>query len=463
MDYEKLNRRLDHMFTYESDDFFVNINIPKEISDILFDYQVFHLFNLISAFRNNNIILDGSDTGTGKTYTSIALCKQLGLKPFIICPKRIISTWKRVCDIFEVNPLGIVNYESIKNGNFYDINDKVINCRFIEINEEGIRWKLPYSSVVIFDEVHKCKNPNSQNGFLLLSTKNLRKVLMLSATLTDKPTCFKIFGYMLNCYKNLKQSKAWINGRLLEDKVCINPDFSAINKAIYPNRGSRMRIKELGDKFPLNQISVDTYAINNNDKELVNKAFKKINKNQINLESDLDNNNNGQILGEIMKARQLLEQIKVQIMVDLAKDYLDNGYSVVIFVNFVETINKLSRLLNTKCLVYGKISPDDIMDNIKSFQDNKSNIIICNSAMVEGLGLHDLHGVARVSIISPPDSVIRLVQVLGRISRAGAKTPALQRIVYCADTCEEVICNRLKDKLGFLSKLNDNDLIRIDA
>ena len=27
MDYDKLNKRLNHMFTYESDDFFVNINL----------------------------------------------------------------------------------------------------------------------------------------------------------------------------------------------------------------------------------------------------------------------------------------------------------------------------------------------------------------------------------------------------------------------------------------------------
>ena len=81
----------------------------------LLEYQFLHIFNLMTAFRSNNIIVDGSDTGTGKTYTSIALCKQLKLKPFIICPKTIMSTWEYVCKIFQVTPLGIVNYESIKS------------------------------------------------------------------------------------------------------------------------------------------------------------------------------------------------------------------------------------------------------------------------------------------------------------------------------------------------------------
>jgi hypothetical protein len=81
--------------------------------------------------------------------------------------------------------------------------------------------------------------------------------------------------------------------------------------------------------------------------------------------------------------------------------------------------------------------------------------------MVEGISLHDLYGIPRVSLISPPWSSTQLIQNIGRISRAGAKTPALQRLIYCAKTCEEVICNRLKEKLKFLSKINDNDLVDI--
>jgi len=73
-----------------------------------------------------------------------------------------------------------------------------------------------------------------------------------------------------------------------------------------------------------------------------------------------------------------------------------------------------------------------------------------------------LHGVPRVSIISPSFRSDQLAQALSRIHRAGAKTPAFQRIIYCAGTCEEIICNRLKEKLKFMAKLNDNDLIKID-
>jgi len=467
----KLYKRLIHMFNYETDDFFVNINLKQEISNKLFDYQHLHVFNLITALRSNNIILDGSDTGTGKTYCAIALCKQLNLKPFIICPKTVIPCWKQVCNLFKIKSLGIINYESIKLGQYFDKDNNRVKCPYIDIqNDENIglnniRWNLPRYSLLIFDEAHRCKNIKSQNGQLLLSAKNnkFQKIIMLSATISDRPEYFHIFGYMLGCYKNLKQANNWIKGMLLEDKTCIGnkPKLSAVNKFIYPNKGSRMQISELGNKFPSNQISANAYYIDETKRELVNKSFKLLNEYQDKLVSNLENNDNAAILKELMKARQLIEEIKIPIIEELTNDYLENGYSVAIFVNFNDTITKLSKTLNTQCIVNGKSSMKVRLNNVNRFQENEERLIICNMAISEGMSLHDQFGIPRISIISPSFSTTQLVQTLGRIHRAGAKTPAFQRIIFCANTCEEIICNRLRNNLEFLSKLNDNDLIKI--
>ncbi|ARF09814.1 DEAD/SNF2-like helicase [Indivirus ILV1] len=469
MNYDKLNKRLDHMFAFENDNFFVNITLKDSITEKLFDYQFLHIFNLMTAFRSNKIILDGSDPGTGKTYTSIALCKQLGLRPFIICPKTIMSTWGNVCKLFQVNPLGIVNYESIKNGKYYDDNNKKIECNYIdviELDEKTIefKWNLPKNSLIIFDEVHKCKNHKSLNGKLLLSTINQDKVLMLSGTLADKPESFSIFGYMLGFYKNMRQSNNWIKSMIREDKSCINDkvNLSAINKKLYPDKGSRMRIVELGSKFPENQVSADCYYIGDKNKKEVNKCFQLFNEYDTKLKSALDQNKNANILKALTKSRQQLELIKIPIIKSLVEDYTDNGYNIAIFVNYTETIKKLSEILGVTCIVNGEESIEDRQKNIEKFQNNETNIIICNIAITEGLNLHDLHGVPRVSLISPSFRSDQLAQTLSRIHRAGAKTPALQRIIYCAGTCEEIICNRLKEKLKFMSKLNDNDLIKIE-
>ena len=78
----------------------------------------------------------------------------------------------------------------------------------------------------------------------------------------------------------------------------------------------------------------------------------------------------------------------------------------------------------------------------------------------ESISLHDIDGKhPRVSIISPSMSSIELVQVLGRIYRTGVKSPVLQKIVFCDDTYENNICQIIKNKINFLNKLTDDDLI----
>ena len=53
---------------------FENIKIPENIETKLLDYQILHVQNLIYSLENNNILLDLSDTGCGKTYSAIAVC-----------------------------------------------------------------------------------------------------------------------------------------------------------------------------------------------------------------------------------------------------------------------------------------------------------------------------------------------------------------------------------------------------
>lgn len=465
MDYSKLHKRIQHMMEYETDDFFININIDKNISELLYDFQLFHLFNLLCAIRSNNCVVDCSDTGTGKTWTSISLCKQLGLQPIIICPKTLINNWKSVSKQIGVQPLLVTNYDTIKYGNCYD-GDNIVKCEYISLVEKTIVkkngkteqdydfvWKLPKNAIIIFDEVHMCKNSKTINGKLLMSTKMSKsKVLLLSATLVEQHKSFHIFGYMVGLYKKLSQGKNWINGFISDDSTKMDNDLSSLNKALFPKYGSRMRVKELGDKFPQNQMLSEAYDIKPEFKNIINKSF-----------NDIKNNLSGNkenMLGEIMKARRQIELCKVDIFVDLARQAVDNGLSVAIFVSFTETIQTLSKLLKTKCIVDGKTNDRD--KNIEAFQKNDEHIIIVNNSVSTGISLHDINGRQRMSLISPSLSATELIQTLGRIHRVGSLSPALQRIIYCAGTCEEVICKNIKDKLKFLASINDNDLVTFD-
>lgn len=116
--------------------------------------------------------------------------------------------------------------------------------------------------------------------------------------------------------------------------------------------------------------------------------------------------------------------------------------------------------LKTKCVVWGSQDANTRDKNIADFQADKERVIICNiRAGGVGISLHDLNGkYSRVSLISPSYSAQDLVQALGRIHRAGAKSGAIQKIIFCAGTVEEKMAKKVKRKIKNIETLNDNEI-----
>ena len=289
---------------------------------------------------------------------------------------------------------------------------------------------------------------------LLLSIRNLNnKVIMLSATLADKIKLFQNFGYVMKFYDDPKKFSSWLSNTC---KIYNTKDESiALNKKLFPNYGGRMRIKELGDMFPKNDIRASCYKMINADKiaeqyKIIEDAYKNIKEHA---------EKATYILPQIIRARQAIELLKIPTFIDLIKENIKNGKSSVVFLNYNETLFTIAKDLNIDCLVHGEQTIEERNQNIKDFQANKKTIILLNiRAGGTGISLHDLLGShQRVSIISPTWSAQDFIQCLGRIHRAGAKSDAIQKIVFCEGTIEEFICDTLKYKLEHLSKFNDGD------
>ena len=456
MNFKKINSRINDMFNKgEFDNDFINTKLSDDSLKKLYGYQILHVYNLISCLKKTNVIIDGSSTGTGKTYTTLCVCKELELNPIIICPKSILNIWQTACEYFDIKPLAIVNYETIKLGEIYsDDLCKRIKAPFLNLNDSSIKyeWELEKNTVIIFDEAHKCKNKNTLNGKLLLSVKNKCKIILLSATLSDTIDNFLLFGYMLDFYPTLSRGKNWIKAIIHEDQNrLIDKKISTLNKYIYPDKGSRMNIEDLGDKFPKNQITADCYMVDKADE--INSYYQEIKK-------AYENNE----LVPILRARQKIELLKVQIFIEQTLKYLEYGKSVTIFVNFIETFDALSKQLKLNNIEYAKVhgkQETDRDNEIDKFMSNQVKVIICTIQTGSiGINLHDTTGrFPRVSLISPSFSSVDLIQTLGRIYRTGIQTPVLQKIIYCANTYEKIICQKVKQKLNFINYLSDEDLI----
>lgn len=331
-------------------------------------------------------------------------------------------------------------------------------------NKVEFLFQFPKNVIVIFDEAHRCKNFKTLTSRMLIGASEAgNKVVLLSATITDKIQCFKPFGVVFNLYNDVKNFNIWvrrqINMRKADKDFCdLDNDsmkLKLIHDTIFPKKGSRLKISELGGLFPENQVVAKCYHSDNTDEitelyNVINQALADLKNKEVMSEG----------LGKIIRARQKIEMFKIPIIMDLAQEAIDNGQSVAIFVNFKETMYQLALNLETDCLIHGDQGMDERQSCIDDFQSNKRKIII---AIIQaggvGISLHDIHGGhQRMSIISPTWSGQDLVQCLGRIHRAGAKSPALQRIVFCAGTCEDKICQTIQDKMTNIKAINNGDI-----
>lgn len=461
--------------------------VPKVYSKIalsnkskakLLQYQEKHVVRLINILLRSWIAFDGSDTGVGKTYTAAAVCKELDRIPIVIGPKTLLHNYRNVFEYMEVKVLDIVNYETITRGKTYaeysyTSRKTAPYLTMVEpdptvLNHSVYQWNLPANAIIIIDEGHRCKHTKTRNGKLLMSLLSVIKkqipVLILSATIYEKFCDMQIPFYLFGLIPHVRNYQHYVktikhkypqHHKSIKDKSQKDQTQALIIYEEIKEFTSRIRIKDLGDKFPSNQICAQQFVAEGSEE--IAKAYGKIAKIMAQMKKFVPTNH----LARIQKLKQEIELRKVPIFVEQTQLYVDEGKSVIIFVNYLATLRILCSQLAIRCKVYGSQTLAERQEAIDLFQSNKERIIILQMrAGGVGLSLHDLDGHhPRVSLINFPDSGSDLLQALGRAARSGAKSPVLQRIIFVANVeYEKKIMQNISRKLINISAINDGDL-----
>lgn len=439
---------------------------PLLFKSELYKYQHNHTKILINALKTNGCSVDASDTGTGKTHCSIIAAKNLGYNIVVMCPKSVIPTWERagklhkyinvkpdnISNLKKLNKrwISVTNYEQFKSDNSPFLKIKIVNKKPTYI------WKFPKKTVLIVDECHRAKNHKTQNSKMLYAAhENKIPMMLLSATMIDRIPYMYSIGYLTGLFLSIMQFKQWVKNRKIENpdkdpsKICLEK----LHDHIFPNRGSRMTIDQLGDKFPDNNIIYEPCQIGSDNKKIHQIYEKMVERVKKIMESKGDSTT---ILTLMLRARQNAELVKIPIIAQMVQDLLDEGKSIAVFLNFNDSIEHLALTLETDCIITGD-NPEERQDLIDKFQSDKSRVIICNiKAGGVGISLHDLNGkYPRVSIIVPSWSAIEVKQCLGRIARAGAKTKCIQKVLYCPNSIEETIVCLIRKKMTNINMMND--------
>jgi superfamily II DNA or RNA helicase len=401
----------------------------------------------------HNLALDASDLGTGKTICACEIARRLEYDIIATGKKIMKPTWAYWMNQWDIS--GVV-------GNW----------------ELARRRGLPLrpGTLYVFDEVHEAGGYKTLNAKLLVNVYEAGlPILMLSATAIESPLRMWAIGYLLG-FHNLRDFYRWGFKNGIKRNYGY-PGFhfdgstatlERIHKKIFPEMGSRMRKAEIPD-FPQVQYVLELVEPEKDDRLArwsgmidVREAQHEAKMEKAAQEEGMPYSNPAHdILPEILFMRMRAELSKVPILIDETLEALEEGLSIVVFVNFLPTLDALSCLLEVP---YGVICGDQKTDErqivIDSFQGDKIRVILSTiDSGGAGISLHDVTGrFPRLSLICPTWRATTLRQALGRVHRAGGMTKTLQKLIYASGSIEESIADRVREKLSQIDSINDADL-----
>ncbi len=415
----------------------------------LFPWQAANVDRLVELLASNKRVCDLSETGTGKTFTAAALCARLKVEPIIVAPLAVLPAWGRAMQAFGVNAT-VTNYEQLTRGR------KAAGLgrwSSRDLKKATFRW-FADRPFVIFDEAHRAMGEGTRATRLVAA--DCLRGLLLSATLVDQPRRCKLLGQILGMhdgtFPSYRQFFLDHGGRIERHygrDVWRWSSDPASMRPIYDRLATisvRTRIEQLGSAFPDNQVAVTT--VPTSDCADVREAAEELR----HAEPDMR-------LAAMTAFRQASERAKVPHLLSMAQDLRAQGRSVAIFVGFRDVAEALAERLDSALIIGGQSSAEREA-TIQDFQSDAVPVIV---SMVQaggvGISLHDARGERpRTSLISPGWSAVELRQALGRIHRAGAKSPAQQRLVYGDSAIDTAVIQAVGRKLAALDTLDDYDL-----
>jgi len=452
--------------------------------------QMSHADVLYDAYKRYGISWDASGTGMGKTFVGAAIARECDEPIGIISPKLNIPKWIETLKGFGVKPAFVINYEKLARGNtpYYKYQNR--GMKGIPHFLRG-KFTLPKGVKRLFlDESHRTKGHESLCAGLPFAAANQGIPMhMMSATQAMTPLDMRAFGYATGLHQGMNHLESenfgmrkfkafmeeagaqavgrwgayWFDSENEESKLRlqnIRNELFNVKKI-----ASRMNRADFGDIFPHNQIECTPYDMGANGGK-IKQVYEDMQMELARLEKYSENYAQ-HIFAVLTKARRLAELYKVPSLCEMAEDLIDEGKSVLIFVNYTDSIDamytRLSKTFGEKLVgrITGGQSFKERHYDISEFQADRKRIMLANiCAGGECIDLQDITGkYPRAALINPSYRAIAVIQSMGRHDRAGAKSDCLTNLVLAHGTIEESVGVKFNHKKGHLDILNDGDLV----
>lgn len=450
-----------------------------------FDYQL----DGIQYGLNHNkwLLLDAP--GLGKTLQLTYLAKELKQRKniehcLIICGINTLKTnWKKEiqkhsdlsCMVLgeRVNTKGRTVFEGVPY-RLNQLNNKIDEF-FVITNIETLRDDKIVKALnkgknkfdmIIFDEIHTCKNPNSIQGKHLLKLKNAKYKIGATGTLLmnnplDTYMPLKWIGAETASYTNFKYYYCLYGGQFNNDLLGYR-NLDALKHML--STCSLRRDKSLLNLPPKTIINE---LVDMPDRQ---RTFYDNVKNGIKDEVDKVYLNTATLLSMVTRLRQATahpgilstENIpsgKIDRCCDLLEQIISDGNKCVVFSTFKETLDAIKeRIPQYNPLIgTGDIPDEEISNNVDKFQNCEDNKVFLGTWQKCGTGL-TLTSATYMIFIDTPWTDAAFEQACDRIYRIGTTKPVTIYNLITSDTIDERVNEIVTDK-GALSDYIIDDTI----
>lgn len=433
---------------------------------------------------NNDRWLLGDEQGLGKTkqVIDIAVAKKLqkGYKHcLIICGVNGLK-WNWLNEIHtHSNESGWILGQRIKSGKriIGSVSDRVEDLRninsiepyFLITNVETLRneevakeiqklCKNGTIGIVAIDEIHKCKNPSSQQGKGILKIQPECRIAMTGTPLMNNPfdlfIILKWLGYEKHAFYAFKKHYGIFGGfggyevigyRYLDELQAQLDEIML--------RRLKKDVLDLPEKTHITEYVEMTPKQAQIYKEVT--AEIKMNIDQIKMATNP--------LAELIRMRQatgytgilsstIKESAKLDRMEELVDEAVENGKKVVIFSNWTQMTLPTYNRLATKyhgTYITGEVDSDQRTENVRRFQEDDDCKFVVGTIGAMGTGLTLTAGTVEIFMDEPWNRANK-EQAEDRCHRVGTKENVTIYTLVCKDTIDEKI-NMLVERKGAMA------------
>ena len=321
-------------------------------------------------------------------------------------------------------------------------------------------------NMIVLDECHKIKNSTSQQGKALLKLKAETMLAMTGTPLMNSPidlyAILKWLGYenhTLWAFKNYYCIMGGYGGHEIVGYKNLDRLQSQLNAIML------RRLKE--DVFDLpDKIYIDEYVDMTTKQKQVYAEVRQIIKTNI---DKIANSFNP--LSELIRLRQasgytgilsttVKEGAKLDRMVELVQEAVDNNQKVVIFSNWAEIVNEAySRLKDfTGYVITGETKDNLRQQYVDSFQQDDSDVdFMIGTIGAMGTGLNLFKGTV-VIFLDHPWNKANYDQAVDRCHRIGSKNNVTIYNLMCKNSIDERIWDVVNTKGAISDYLVDGQL-----